>query len=76
MLQCFSLFDLVTAIGGRPKPEICFLPGRLGWTLLPKERYGDSLSGRGSNTQPSNCGRALCCNQSKHNNKYEVSTKM
>ena len=28
------------------------IPG-LGWTLLPKERYGDSLSGRGSNTQPS-----------------------
>jgi len=23
----------VTAIGGRPKPEMCFLPGRLRWTL-------------------------------------------
>jgi len=34
----------VTAIGGRPKPELCFLPGRLRWTLLPKERYGNSLS--------------------------------
>jgi len=27
---------LVTAIGGRPKPEFCFLPGRLRWTLFPK----------------------------------------
>jgi len=35
----------VTAIGGRPKPELCFLPGRLRWTLLPNERYGNSLSG-------------------------------
>ena len=26
---------------------------RLKWTLLPKERYGNLLSGRGSNTQPS-----------------------
>jgi len=43
----------VTAIGGRPKPELCFLPGRLRWTLTPKERYGNSLSGCGSNTQPS-----------------------
>jgi len=50
------LFYLILepAIGGRPKPKLCFLPGRLRWTLLPKERYGDSLSGRGSNTQPSN----------------------
>jgi len=29
---------LATAFGGRPKPEICFLPGR---TLVPKERYGN-----------------------------------
>ena len=37
------------AIGGRPMLEICFL------LLLPKELqwFGDSLSGRGSNTQPS-----------------------
>jgi len=49
-----GILILLTAIGGRPKPEICFLPGRLGRTLLPKERYGDSLSGRGSITQPSN----------------------
>ena len=41
------------AIGGRPKPEICFLPVRLRWTLFPKERYGHSLS-LGSNDQPSN----------------------
>ena len=37
-------FILATAIGARPKPEICFLPRRLKWTLLSKERYGDSLS--------------------------------
>jgi len=28
--------------------------GDLGWTLVPKECYGSSLTGRGSNTQPSN----------------------
>jgi len=39
----------VTAIGGRPKPELCFLPGRLRWTLLPRKRCGNSLSGYGSN---------------------------
>jgi len=39
----------LTTIGGRPRPE-CFLSGRLRWTLLPKERYDESLSGRGSNT--------------------------
>jgi len=54
--QCNVLFFtiLMTAIGGRPKPEFCFLLGQLRWTLLPKERCGNSLSGRGSNTQPSN----------------------
>jgi len=50
----WCLIFVVTAIGVRPRPEICFLPGWLGWTLLPKERYGDLLSGRGSNDQPSN----------------------
>ena len=45
---------LMTAIGSRPKPEICFLSGLLRWTFLPKERYGDPLSGRGSNTEPYN----------------------
>ena len=50
----FFLLILVTAIGGRPKPELCFLSGRLGYLLLPKERYGSSLSGCGSNTQHSN----------------------
>jgi len=30
------LLILVMAIGGRPKPEICLLLRRLGWTLLPK----------------------------------------
>ena len=27
---------LVMAVSGRPKPEICPLPGRLKWALLPK----------------------------------------
>jgi len=36
----FAMLILVTAIGGRPKPELCFLPGRLKRMLLPKERYG------------------------------------
>jgi len=40
------------ANSGKPTPELCFLSGRLRWTLLPKEHYGDSLSGRGSTTQP------------------------
>jgi len=40
----------VTVIGGRSTPELCFLPGRLRWKLLSKERYGNSLSGCGSNT--------------------------
>jgi len=49
----FFLLILVTTIGGRQKSELCFLPGWLKWTLLPKERYGNSHSGCGSNTQPS-----------------------
>jgi len=43
---------LVTAIGGTPKPELWFCRGGWGERSLPKERYGNSLSG--SNTQPSN----------------------
>jgi len=39
----FFLFISVKAIGGRPKPELCFVPGRMRWTLLPKERYGKYL---------------------------------
>jgi len=50
MLQeMFLLIIFVTAISGKPAPEICFLPGQLKWTLLPKERYGDSLRGPGLN---------------------------
>jgi len=45
--------SFATAISGMPVPEICFLPGQLGRTNLPKERYGDSLSGGESDTQPS-----------------------
>jgi len=41
------------AIGGRPKPEVCFCPGRLRWTLFLKNRYGHSISGRESNSQTS-----------------------
>ena len=47
-------FILVTAIGRRPKPEICFSPVRLGWALLPKKHCGDSLNGRRSKTEPFN----------------------
>jgi len=36
----------LTTIGGRPKPEKCFLSGRLRWTLLPQERYVEPPSGR------------------------------
>ena len=50
--RIFLLSIWVTAIGGRLKLEMFFLSGRLRGTLLPKERYGDSLRGRGSNTQP------------------------
>ena len=45
-------FTLVAAIGSRPKSEFCFLPRWLRWVLLPNERYDDSVSGCGSNTQP------------------------
>jgi len=45
------LIILATAGSGMPTPDICFLPGPLRWTLLPKHRYSDSLSDRGSNTR-------------------------
>jgi len=48
----FFFTILMTAIGGRLKPELCFLLGQLRWTFLPKELYSNSLSGRGLNTQP------------------------
>ena len=50
----FLIVVLVTAIDGSPKPEICFMSERLKRTLLSKERYGDSLCGHESHTQPSN----------------------
>ena len=56
----FFLLILVTAVGGMPKPELCFLPGWLRWTLLPEEHCGNSLSCYGSTTQPS--GYPLCQN--------------
>jgi len=48
--RIFQNLILVTVIGRRPKSEFCFLSGRLKWTPLPKERYGDSLSGCGPNS--------------------------
>ena len=50
----FSFYVLATAVGGRPKSALYFLPGRLRWMLLPKERCSNSLNGCGLNTQPSN----------------------
>jgi len=44
---------LATAISGMPTPEICFLPGQLRRTILPKQRYGDSPRFGESDTQPS-----------------------
>jgi len=38
-MRCNGFY--LTTIGGKLKPEFFFLPGRLRWTLLPKERYGD-----------------------------------
>ena len=58
--NCFFYWSHATRLiclpttGSRSKPKQCFLLRRLRWTLLPKEHYGESLSGRGSNTQPSN----------------------
>jgi len=43
--------NFLTATGGRPDPEVCFLSGQLRRTLLTKEGFGDSLSDRGSKTQ-------------------------
>jgi len=55
---CFFLLILVMAIGIRSKLELCLLSGQLRWMLIwgekPKERYSNSCSGCGSNTQPSN----------------------
>jgi len=34
------------------KSEVYFVPRGLRWTLLPKERYGYTFSGRGSNEHP------------------------
>jgi len=45
--KCFFLIISATAITGMPTPDLCFLPGKFRRTLLPKERYGVSLSGRG-----------------------------
>ena len=32
-----SFFVCLLIFGGRPRPELCFLPGRLRWTLLAQE---------------------------------------
>ena len=44
----------MTANRYRPKLEFRFLPRRLMWTLSPKERLANSLSGCGSTAKPSN----------------------
>jgi len=41
-------------MSGMPTPEICFLPGQLRRTILPKEHHGESLSVCELDTQPSN----------------------
>ena len=43
--KCFYII-LVMAICGMPTPRKRFFPGQCRWTLLPKERHGDSLRGR------------------------------
>ena len=49
--NCF--YDFGESNWGRPTPEICFFTWQLRWTILPKERYGDSLSvGRWVNRTP------------------------
>jgi len=50
--KCFVIFAM--AISGTPMPKICFVPGQLKGTILPKECYGDSFSVGKSDTQPSN----------------------
>jgi len=52
--RTFFFYNFDDSNWRQAKPELHFLPGQLRWTLLPKERYGNSLSGRGSNTQPFN----------------------
>jgi len=47
------LIILATSISSMLMPQICFLTGQFRRTILPKEHHGDSLSGRGSNAQPS-----------------------
>jgi len=51
--EMFLFIVMATAISGMPMPEICFLPGQFRRKILPKEHHSDSLSGRGSNAQPS-----------------------
>jgi len=50
--KCFFII-LAAAVNGMPTLGICFLPGQSRWMLLPKKRYGDSLTVGESNTQPS-----------------------
>jgi len=45
---------LATAISGMPMPEICFLPGQLRLTILPKVHHGESPRVCELDTQPSN----------------------
>ena len=52
--EMFFFIISATAISGISTREICFLPGNFRRTILPRERYGDSLSVSESDTQPSN----------------------
>ena len=44
---------LMTASSGKPTPGLCFLPGRLRWTLFLKRSMAIHSVARRSNTQPS-----------------------
>jgi len=46
--------DGKTANSDKPTPELCFLPGRLRWTIFLKSATAIHSVARGSNTQPSN----------------------
>jgi len=50
MRQEMSFLILVAASIGKPTLELCFLPGRLRWTLFLKSATAIHSVARGSNT--------------------------
>jgi len=52
LIACNAM-DLFDANWRQTEAWMMLLPGQLRWTLLPKERYGEPLRGRGSSAQPS-----------------------